>query len=129
MNLSPSAFYDDNKKHLNLWWQGSIFIFILLIVNLILASFDQRTLADEAVWVKPIKFEISLIIHFFTLSLLASFLSSTRRNSKLWKGMSYLVVGSGVFEVLYSSTDWKRASGCRLYCRLRHRSSIAAGSN
>ena len=101
MNLPASAFYDDDKKHLNLWWQGSIFIFILLIVNLILAAFDQRMLADEAVWIKPIKFEISLIIHLLALSLLASFLSSTRRNSKLWKGMSYLVVGSGVFEVLY----------------------------
>jgi hypothetical protein len=101
MNLPANAFYDDDKKHLNLWCQGSIFIFILLVVNLILAAFNQRMLADEAVWVKPIKFEISLIIHFFTLSLLASFLSSTRRNSKLWKGMSYLVVGSGVFEVLY----------------------------
>lgn len=50
---------------------------------------------------KPIKFELSLIIHFVTLSVLAALLSPARRNSKTWKVMSHLVVAAALFEALY----------------------------
>jgi len=101
MNFPPTTFYNDRQKHLNLWWQGILFIMALLLINLLLYAFDRRMLADEALWIKPIKFEVSIIIHFATLAFLAAYLSPERRNSLSWKVMSYLVVGSGVAEILY----------------------------
>lgn len=101
MNLVPSIFYSQQKKHLNLWWQGSLVLAIFLVLTTTLALFDQRSLADEALWIKPIKFEIALIIHFITLAMLAAFLSPIKRESKMWKGMTYAVVAAGLFEALY----------------------------
>ena len=101
MNLTPSVFYDKQQTHVNLWWQGSILLFVLLAFNIFLSLIDLRLLADEALWIKPIKFGISIIIHFITLAVLASLLSPNKRNGKSWKVMSYMVVTAGLFEVLY----------------------------
>lgn len=101
MNLSSSIFYNKQQSHLNLWWQGAVFLSVLLAINILIYLFDQRLLADEMLWAKPIKFEISIIIHFITLAVLASLLSPEKRNGKMWKGMTYAVVTAGLFEVLY----------------------------
>nr|CAA6813101.1 MAG: Unknown protein [uncultured Thiotrichaceae bacterium] len=101
MNIAPSAFYNEQQKHLNLWWQGTLVVSVFLALNILLYLLDGRMLADDALWIKPIKFEISLIIHFTTLAVLAALLSPGRRNSLIWKGMTYAVVAAGVFEVMY----------------------------
>ncbi|MFK7994835.1 MAG: hypothetical protein AB8B87_11900 [Granulosicoccus sp.] len=101
MSFNSSIFYSDQHKHLNIWWQGTLFLSVYFAINLHLYGFDQRLLADEALWVKPIKFEISVVIHFITLAVLASLLSPARRNGALWKAMSYVVVAAGIFEVMY----------------------------
>ena len=101
MRLAPSAFYDDQQKHLNIWWQGSLFLSVFFAINILLYGFDKRLLADEALWAKPVKFEISVIIHFITLAVLASLLSPTKRRRIAWKAMSYGVVAAGIFEVMY----------------------------
>jgi hypothetical protein len=101
MNLPPSVFYNDGQKHLNIWWQGSLLLFAFLAINFLLYFFDQSLLADEVLWAKPAKFEMSVIIHFITLTALASLLSPAKRNGFAWKAMSYAVVAAGVLEVMY----------------------------
>lgn len=101
MRLGHSVFYNDQQEQLNIWWQGALFLSAFLAINIILYVIDQRLLADEALWAKPAKFEISVIIHFITLAVLASLLSSDKRNGRAWKSMSYAVVAAGIFEVMY----------------------------
>ena len=101
MKLNVSIFFNDKQDHLNIWWQGVALLSVLLLMNLPLYFVDQRLLADEVLWLKPIKFEISVIIHLITLAVLASLLSTERRNAFSWKGMSYVVVAATLFEVLY----------------------------
>lgn len=101
MSLAPSIFYDDQQKHLNIWWQGALFLSVFFAINILLYGFDQRLLADEAIWAKPAKFEISVITHFITLAVLASLLSPAKRSGVPWKAMSYAVVTAGIFEVMY----------------------------
>jgi hypothetical protein len=101
MNLPRSVFHDDQQKHLNIWWQGALLLAVFLAISILLYGLDQRLLADELLWAKPIKFEISVIIHFITLAVLASLLSPAKRKRVLWKAMSYGVVAAGVFEVMY----------------------------
>ena len=101
MSLLPSVFYNDQQKHLNVWWQAVVLLLVFLVINTLLYFLDRRVLADELLWVKPIKFEISIIIHFITLAGLAALLSPDKRNSNSWKTMSSVVVVAGLFEVLY----------------------------
>ncbi len=101
MSSASAAFVDDQQKSLNIWWQGVLVLASFLALNLILYFLDDRLLGDEALWLKPIKFEISVIIHFITLAVLATLLSPQRRNRRLWKAMSYAVVAAGLFEVMY----------------------------
>ena len=101
MNLARTVFYDDQQQRLNIWWQGVLFLSVFLAINILLYFLDQRSLADEALWAKPAKFEISVITHFITLAVLASLLSPAKRNGRVWKTMSYAVVTAGILEVMY----------------------------
>jgi hypothetical protein len=101
MNLLPSVFYGDRRRHLNIWWQGALLLSVFFAISVLLSAFDQRLLGDEALWAKPVKFEISIVIHFITLAVLASLLSPARRNGGVWQAMSYVVVAAGIFEVMY----------------------------
>lgn len=101
MSLASFVFYDDQQEHLNIWWQGALFISVFLAINILLYCVDPRMLADETLWAKPAKFEISILTHFITLAVLASLLSHTRRNGRVWKAMSYAVVTAGILEAMY----------------------------
>lgn len=101
MNLARSIFIEDQKQCLNIWWQGALFLSVFFAINVLLYFSDTRLLADEALWAKPAKFEISVIAHFITLAVLASLLSPAKRNGRVWKAMSYGVVTAGIFEVMY----------------------------
>jgi hypothetical protein len=101
MNLLPSVFYGDRQTHLNIWWQGALLLAVFFAISVLLSVFDQRLLANEALWAKPIKFQISIAIHFITLAVLASLLSPAKRNGVGWKVMSYGVVAAGIFGAMY----------------------------
>jgi hypothetical protein len=101
MNLLPSVFYGDRQTHLNIWWQGAFLLAVFFAISVLLSVFDQRLLANEALWAKPIKFQISIAIHFITLAVLASLLSPAKRNGVGWKVMSYGVVAAGIFGAMY----------------------------
>ena len=101
MKFDARIFFNDKQDQLNIWWQGVALLSIFLLLNLPLYFFDPRLLGDEALWIKPIKFEISTIIHLITLAILASVLSPRQRNGLPWKAMSYVVVAATLFEVLY----------------------------
>ena len=101
MNLLPAVFYGDQQKHLNIWWQGALLLSVFFALSVVLSAFDQRLLADEALWAKPAKFAISIVIHFITLTVLASLLSPAKRNGVGWTAMSYGVVAAGILEVMY----------------------------
>lgn len=71
------------------------------VVNVFLYYFDQRLLADERLWAKPAKFQISVVVHFITLAVLASLLRPEKRYGIAWKAVSYSVVAAGIFEIMY----------------------------
>lgn len=101
MKLETSLFFNDKQDQLNIWWQGVALLSVLFLLNLPLYFFDQRLLGDEMLWMKPIKFEISVIMHLVTLAVLATLLSPERRNGRSWKTMSYVVVAATLIEMLY----------------------------
>ena len=74
MRLTTTAFFTEQQKRLNIWWQGSLFLAGFLAISALIFPFETRLLADELLWAKPIKFEVSVMIHFLTLGVLASLL-------------------------------------------------------
>ena len=54
------------------WWNA-----LLLLVSLTALPFDHRLIFGLSPWIKPLKFEISLIVYLLTLALLFSMLSES----------------------------------------------------
>ncbi|MEQ8208003.1 MAG: hypothetical protein RIA65_17640 [Woeseia sp.] len=64
---------------------------------------DARQLDGAAIWMKPLKFSLSLAIHFFTLAILAQQLERSRRIGLTLLLTGYAAVASGLFEQIYIS--------------------------
>lgn len=60
-------------------------------ITLVLLAFDRRVLDDEALWLKPLKFQLSLAVHGITVLLAARFLP------ELWQAHPITKVGLSVF--------------------------------
>lgn len=58
--------------HLAVWYTG-----ILLLISLAALPFDTRLVAGINPWIKPIKFELSILVYLATVSLLLTHLPST----------------------------------------------------
>lgn len=63
------------------WWNVA-----LLAGSLAALPFDRRTILGLNPWVKPIKFEISIIVFLVTMALLLHVLIAERVQFKLWLG-------------------------------------------
>jgi hypothetical protein len=74
---------------------------VLLPVTLALAGIDPRQLNGISVWAKPIKFQLSLFMHFATLAWLAALLTPAAAAGP-WLRRGFLVAVAAAFgEILY----------------------------
>ncbi|MEW6997912.1 hypothetical protein AADZ86_09410 [Colwelliaceae bacterium BS250] len=86
------------------------FLFLLAVTLVMLPAYyaDVRLLNNAPIWAKPIKFSLSLAIHFLTLALLAQQLDRSRRTGMLLTFFAYLAVVSMLFEQIYISIQAAR---------------------
>jgi hypothetical protein len=83
------------------WVVTACFMLAVAAVLAPASLYDMRTLDGVGVWAKPLKFAVSLTLHFATLAVLAQFLSAETRRGR---GMARLVaasVGFALFEIAY----------------------------
>jgi len=85
-----------------------LFLFALTLMMLPAYYFDARVLNFSPIWAKPIKFSLSLGLHFLTLALLAQQLERQRRTGIILMAFTYLAVASMLFEQLYISVQAAR---------------------
>lgn len=71
------------------------------VMNLPAPLFDERSLNGVGIWAKPLKFWISLSLHFATLALLVQLVSDRARRNFGLRGLIYLTVFVGLFENVY----------------------------
>ena len=102
-----SAFLDSQNRR-NWYGNGSILMAALLLPMMFLIAVDGREFEGLSIWVKPIKFTLSVIIHFITLAVLATLLDNSVRHGSKWRILSAAVVICGVLEVLYISIQAAR---------------------
>ncbi|MCW5624205.1 MAG: hypothetical protein KIT73_05765 [Burkholderiales bacterium] len=74
---------------------------VLLIPTLVALWIDGRTLHDISVWIKPMKFQLSLTIHWLTIACLLPVLSAACRRSTATTGLLRIAALCSVIEVLY----------------------------
>jgi len=101
--LDTSSHTNDHKSLLNLFRQGNRALTACAAVLCVLFPFlvllyiiDQRTVLDTNVWIKPLKFDVALIIYALTLSLYSNYLPSSWQR----KGSLNLFVSLVVFSIL-----------------------------
>lgn len=84
-----------------LWWATAIGFFVLFVATTFVAMLDQRLIGGEIVWAKPLKFQISLALHFATLAAIAGWLSAPLRTGNLLFWTAVISMGSAAFEIAY----------------------------
>lgn len=84
-----------------LWWWTAATLTVLLGITAIVSLRDRRRLGEDGVWAKPMKFQFSLALHFATLAVIASALSSPWRNSSLLWLSGLAAIAATIFEVGY----------------------------
>lgn len=62
---------------------------------------DERTLNGVSVWVKPLKFQVSLAVHAFTVAWLMLFLPEHYRQNLITKILAAAIAATGLFEIVY----------------------------
>lgn len=86
---------------IGLWWTTALMLLLLMVPTLIALVMDRRELDSDRVWAKPLKFQLSLAVHFATLALLAQDLPTTIIEDWPFYGGAVLSVVATVFEILY----------------------------
>lgn len=86
---------------IGLWWTTALMLLLLMVPTLIALIMDRRELDSDRVWAKPLKFQLSLAVHFATLALLAQDLPTTVIEDWPFYGGAVLSVVATVFEILY----------------------------
>lgn len=83
------------------WLAAACFMAAVMVVLVPPAVLDARTLGGVGVWSKPLKFALSLALHFATLAVLAQFLAPQTRDGPRMRRLVRWSVGFAVFEICY----------------------------
>jgi hypothetical protein len=86
----------------------AVILLTSLIPSIVAASLDTRELNGANVWLKPIKFELSLGIHFLTLAIALRFLDGRTRESRLVLWSMIVAAIAAIGEVLYIAAQAAR---------------------
>lgn len=97
----PSLRIDRGKAAAALALGTMLFFAALLPVTASAYLMDDRLVNGINVWTKPLKFELSLSIHFLTLALMLSLLSEKARGSRLVRWAISAAAASGIAEIAY----------------------------
>jgi hypothetical protein len=78
-----------------------LFMLALSLPVLIALAIDTREFQDQNVWIKPLKFQLSLALHLLTLAWFAQFLPQTFTARRGYRMYSYVVIFSILAEVAW----------------------------
>ncbi|MGB8818422.1 MAG: hypothetical protein WCC66_10930 [Rhizobiaceae bacterium] len=97
----PLAGRDRAKTAEALSYATTWFCFALLPITLAAVFMDDRLVNSISVWIKPLKFQLSLGVHFLTLGLVLGLINDTARASRpvIWAFAA--AAASCIFEIVY----------------------------
>ena len=77
-------------------WQFAWFFLALIPITVVALWADPRLVNDISVWIKPLKFELSLVLHLATLGVLMRYLPEEKRQA-LWLSLVLSVIAIASF--------------------------------
>lgn len=86
---------------------AGIVLLLATIPTLAAMGLDGRTLNGINVWIKPLKFEVSLALHLLSVAWLMLFLPE-RRGGRLVRVLAYAMAGAAFFEIAYIALQASR---------------------
>jgi len=82
-------------------WQGFFLCFAFLPITFLAFLEETRELNGINLWIKPLKFQVSVLIHLGTLAVLARLIHPSVREHIATRAMATLVSAFAVFEIIY----------------------------
>ncbi|MCJ8308671.1 MAG: hypothetical protein HRU27_09770 [Rhizobiaceae bacterium] len=76
-------------------------MFALILPTLIAYGLDSRTIDATNVWLKPLKFEVSIGVFLITLAFFARYLPPGMLDNRLYRLFSWVVIACAVIEMLW----------------------------
>ncbi len=101
MSTSLKNFTFDDDHTTRAWLAIVWFMFAAIIATTPAYIIDTRTLWEISVWSKPLKFELSMMIHFATLAILAQQLPRQKRSGIVMTGVVWASVAAALMEIVY----------------------------
>lgn len=92
-----------------IWWGTVIGLLLLACLTCGAMLVDKRVIDGASVWAKPLKFELSLALHFATLAIVAAALNESARTGVLLWGIAVASMTCTVFEIGYIIARASRA--------------------
>ncbi len=80
---------------------GALILMSLIPPTLIAMSLDNRTVFDVNVWMKPLKFEIALLVYLITLAWFAKWLPEGTTNRVWYRAFSITIVLCVIAEIIW----------------------------
>lgn len=81
------------------WWSLAVVLVVLFALTFGAYLADDRLLNGVSVWIKPLKFQASLALHFATLAILARLLSPARLRSRGFRVVATASTAAALFEI------------------------------
>ncbi len=108
MSTASHQFSFDDDHTTRAWLATVWFMFAALIATAPAYALDTRTLWDVSVWSKPLKFDLSMMVHFATLAILAQQLARPKRTGIIMTGVVWASIGGALFEIVYMTIQAAR---------------------
>ena len=84
-------------------WLGAAVFLIIGVITVALYVVDGRELDGSNIWIKPLKFDLSVSLHLATLAAIAGLFTDEQRSGLLLYMMFGVVIAASAFEVGYIS--------------------------
>jgi hypothetical protein len=102
-----SAFGTDSAA-IRILLLGIAFQVAMFVPSLLALFFDERMVNGINLWIKPLKFQLSLSLHMLTMALLLPLLSKQWQESRLMRYTGSAVAFSALFETAYITLQSSR---------------------
>lgn len=84
-----------------LLWQGTALVAAVVPLTILALLLEDRVLNGINLWIKPLKFQLSVAMHLATMAILLRFIAPVWRQGGLVRWTAWACVLSGVFEIAY----------------------------
>ena len=96
-----TALHLEGQRRHPLLWGTALFFAFLILPTLAAYLIEARTLYGVNVWMKPLKFEVSLALYFGTLAWFAGYFAEGRWQSRTVRWFTVVAVAAALFEQGY----------------------------